>query len=177
MAETLYHPPVEIRQGTSVEWTTVSADYPATDGFAATFTAVAASGSLSVFATASGADFLFALTPAQTAALYPGSYEYSIKLTDGTDTHVLEAGYVYILADVTAEQPLGVAGVSPARQRHDHYVKLVTNEAFVKTLQPGQLAEMEEIIRRLEWDLKREQDAEKLRRGINTTRKLYTRFI
>jgi hypothetical protein len=177
MAETLYHPPVEVRQGTTVEWTTVSEDYPATDGYAATFTAVATSGSLAVTGTVDGADWDFTLTATQTAALQPGSYEYSIKLTLGAAVYVIEAGYLYILADVTAEQPLGVAGVSPARQRHDHYVKLVTNESFVKTLQPGQLAEMEEIIRRLEWDLKREEDAEKLRRGINATRKLYTRFI
>jgi hypothetical protein len=40
-----------------------------------------------------------------------------------------------------------------------------------------QIEELEQTMRRLEWDMKREEDAEKLKRGENTTRKLYTRFI
>ena len=176
MAETHYAP-LEVTQGTTQEWTSVSLDYPATDGFAATFTMVAASGSLSVSATSSGAGFAFALTAAQTAALYPGSHQYTITVTDGTSTHQIESGYIYVLPDVSASQPLGTAGVSPARKRHDHYVTLVTNEAFVKTLEPGRLEEIEQIIRRLEWDVKREEDAEKIKRGINASRKMYTRFV
>jgi hypothetical protein len=175
MAET-YSAPLEIQQGTTVEWTATPTDYPATD-WTATFTLISRMGSLAVTGVADGADYDFTLTAAQTAAMQPGAYEYNIRVTDGTDTHEIESGRIYVLADVSAVQPIAVDGASPTRRRRDHYVALLGNESFVKTLEPGRIAEMEEVIRRLEWDLKREEDAEKAKRGINTTRKLYGRFI
>ncbi len=170
-----YTAPLEITQGTTVEWTVTSELYPA-PSYAATFTMVSRMGSLAVVATADGTAYNFALTPAQTAALQPGAYEYTIRVTDGTDTHVVESGRIYVAADVSAAQPIEVNGASLTRQRRDHYVALLSNESFVKTLEPGRIAEMEDMIRRLDWDLKREQDEEKAKRGINTTRKLYVRF-
>ena len=176
MDQNQHYAPFEITQGTAEAWTMENADYPAT-GYTATFTVIATSGSLAVNATASGNDYAFALTSAQTAALFPGSHQYSVKVSNGTETYTVEAGYIYVRTDVSAEQPLGVSGISPTRERYNHYIKLVTQENFIKTMQPGSIEEIEQIIRRLEWDLKREEDAEKAKRGINTTRKIYTRFI
>lgn len=172
-----YTTPFEIVQGTKYEWTLTNSDYPATDNFTASLTLISTEGTLTVAGVVDGADWDFTLTPAQTSALYAGVYRFSVVLTDGTDTYTVESGLVHVLPDATIAQPVVPSGKSFARQRYENYCSIMANEAMVKAMQPGQISEMEEAIRRLEWDLKREDDAEKAKRGENTTRKLYVRFV
>jgi hypothetical protein len=168
--------PLHITQGTTVEWEESHDDYPAST-WTATCIIRSEKTSLVATATASGDDFEFALTATQTAALYPGSYEVQIFVAKGAERYLHDSGYVQILPDLAVSQPLTIKGDSPARQRYNNYVALLLNEAYVKTLDPDQLAALEQAVKRLEWDLKREDDAEKLKRGDNVTRKIYTRFI
>jgi hypothetical protein len=171
--------PLEVTQGTAHLWPVPAGDYNPGAGFTATLIIINTSGSLTVAGTASTETtdaFDFSLTVAETTALHAGSYNYQVTASDGTAAHVIEAGRILVLPNVAISQPLGVSGKSPAQQRYDHYIALVQNESFIKTMGPGGITEIEQIIRRLEWDLRREEDAEKARRGINTTRKLYTRF-
>jgi hypothetical protein len=174
------HTPLEITQGTAHLWYVDAGDYTAAEGYAATLTIINSATSLSVAGTTSTddpGDFDFALSIAQTAALYAGSYRYQITVTDGTNTYQLENGYIYVLEDVATAQPIQVSGKSPARQRLEHYQSLLMQESILKTLAPGQIEEIEQAMRRIEWDIKREEDAEKVKRSINATRKIYTRFI
>jgi len=171
--------PKEITQNTTVEWTIQSDDYPASDGFTATFTLISASGNLSVDASTNsdGSSYDFALTPpTQTAALFPGYHEYQIAVDDGTDRYVIESGYILVLPDLATTQVKTVDGRTPTRQRYEAYVNLLTNEAYIKTMGPDQIAALEEMVRRLEWDLRREADVERAKRGENVSRKLYVRF-
>ena len=181
-----YATPFEITQATLVEWsvdatgygTDGDEDYLFSDGWTPTFTLINSSGSVAITGTEGDEDdYDFTLSVAQTTALHPGSYRFQIVTAKGTESHLLESGYLYVRENVALEQPLCVSGKSPARQRFEHYQSLLMQESFVKTLAPGQIEELEQTMRRLEWDLKREEDAEKLKRGENTTRKLYTRFI
>jgi len=166
--------PFEITQGTVAEWEIPVGDY---SGYTATLTIISPSGSLSSLATESDGEFCFALTAAQTEDLHIGSYRFQVALALADDKHILESGYIYVRENVAQENPLAISGKSPARQRYEHYNALLLNEAFVKSLAPGQIEELEQSMKRLEWDIKREEDSEKMARGINATRKLYTRFV
>jgi len=170
--------PREITQNTTEEWTFYSDDYPASDGFTATFILMNQSGSVTITAStnADGNAYDFALTKAQTAALFPGGYKYQCSVDDGTERYILEDGYCMVLPDLATTQVKDVDGRSSARQRHDAYIARLTNEAYIKTMGPDQIAAFEEMVRRLEWDLKREEEREKTKRAENSSRKMYVRF-
>jgi len=170
--------PKEIVQNTTVEWTIQSSDYPASDGYTATFVIIARSGNLSVNATtnADGRSYDFTLTKSQTVTLLPGYHEYQIAVTNGTARYVIERGTIIILPDLATTQVETVDGRSATRKRYEAYVNLLTNEAYIKTMGADQIAALEDMVRRLEWDLRREADVERQKRGENTSRKIYTRF-
>lgn len=169
--------PYEITQGTTAEWTESDSDYPASDSWVGTYEIKNASTSLELTGVADADAFDFTLTSTQSAALYVGSYNVQFFVSKGSKRYMLSSGYVHIKPDIAASQPLAVSGSSPARQRYDKYSELLSNAAYIKTLASDQIAELERTLKRLEWDLKREDDAEKLKRSENVTRKIYTRFI
>ena len=176
MATTNTHIPLEIVQGTTVSWASTFNDYPSTTWAASI---VIRNAGLKVECNATAGDdgaFAFVVPATTSATLHAGHYEYAIAVTKDDERYIAESGRVVVLPDIAADQPLGVSGKSPVRVRYEFYQDLLTNESFVKTLEPGRIEELEMNMRRMQWELKREEDAEKARRGENTTRKLYARF-
>lgn len=168
--------PLDFIQGTTVSWVESFPSYPSPD-WTAKIVIRNAGTKVECVADPDGQDgHKFTMTASSTANLNAGHYEYALAVSKGNERYVVDQGRLVVLPDIAADQPQGVAGKSPVRTRYEFYQDLLTNESFVKTLDPGRIEELEMAMRRMEWELKREADAERARRGLNTTRKLYARF-
>lgn len=90
--------PETITGGTSVTWRKTYGEFPADGGWTAKLYLAGAS----VFnkaATASGSDFVYALTNADTTALLPGVYSFWERVTQGGQSYDACTGRLTILAD------------------------------------------------------------------------------
>lgn len=92
--------PSEIRAGDTVRFTRQYADYPVGESWVARFT-LSGPGKAGCDATTSGSDFLFALAPADTKELAPGTYQYAITVTLAGARYTAQEGVLAVLADLT----------------------------------------------------------------------------
>ena len=94
--------PGTIFQNTSVSWTDTVPDYPADQGWTLKYSLFNASLARTFTSTASGSEHAFALTPADTAALDPGRYDWTayVENAGGTERHVIWTGAVKVQADL-----------------------------------------------------------------------------
>lgn len=90
--------PAQLTAGDTWAWTRSFADYPAPT-WVATVYFVKADGSFEASASASGSDHAFSIPAATTAGYAAGRYKWTVRVSDGTDAHVIEEGWVDVLAD------------------------------------------------------------------------------
>ncbi len=169
--------PAELVQGCTLDATIQCGDYPASGGWSLAVVFYCAAKRISASTSASGADFAVTLTSAQTAELPAGAVSYQAFASKDGARHHVESGVVRILPDFNAVEGQSLDQRSYARRQLQSYNELFINVTFVKTLQPDQIAELERVRKQLEWDVKREDDAERLRAGGYPTRKIFTRFV
>ncbi|MCG8694683.1 MAG: hypothetical protein MI806_26040 [Minwuiales bacterium] len=106
MIEPASRAPASFTAGTTVKFKLGFADFPADDGWTATYEVRGADGSITKTATADGSDHLFELTPTETAET-PGRYAYQIVLSKGAEVYVPTHGDVRIdrnFADIVGNQ-------------------------------------------------------------------------
>lgn len=170
--------PYEIVQGTTVSWSAENSEYPATSGYVLTYVFRSARQDYTITGSASGGGWTVTLPKATTAAMYPGVFAWQAFIRDSGSTvrYDVASGIIDVKPDLAATQTPPIDARSPARKRLDAFNDLLTTPAFIKTLEPGQISELELIRKQAEWDVKREADAEKLRAGGYPTRKILTRF-
>ena len=168
--------PAELTQGTTLSATVRGGDYPAQ-----TYTGACVfhDGQTRVTATvtASGSDFLVALTKTQTADMRPGAWTWQAFASLGDARYELDSGLIVIRPDIATDQTPPFDSRSPARKMLARYNEMMGDPTFVKSLAPEQIAEMERVRKQAEWDVKREDDAAKLKAGNYPTRKVMVRFI
>lgn len=169
--------PAELVQGCTLEATIQGGDYPANDGWSLAVVFYSKATRVSASVAADGADFTVTLTAAQTSEIQAGAVSYQAFASKDGERHHVESGVVRILPDFNAVQGQSLDQRTYARRQLESYNELFLNVSFVKTLQPDQIAELERVRKQLEWDVKREDDAEKLRAGGYPTRKIFTRFV
>jgi len=177
MGTTQSNEPTEITQGTTYAWIKGAADYSPADGWALTYQFRGQKSSLTITGTTNGAEWTCTITAAASAAIEPGLYAWQASASKGAERYLVDEGITTVKADFGATHAVPVEPRSTARQMYEMLNGQLLNAAYVKTLQPEQLTEMIRTRKQLEWDCKREDDAEKLRRGGYPTRKIFTRFI
>lgn len=93
--------------GETLNYTVTAADYPASDGWAATlYLNPRGHGSnVSATATASGDDHVLQITSTNTAALRAGAYGYEIWASKGAERYRIEAGQVDVLPSLLTAAP------------------------------------------------------------------------
>jgi hypothetical protein len=164
--------PTEIVQGTVYSWSRAFGDYDSS--YALTYEFRGLSSTLTVTGTA-GASWAVAITAVQSAALVAGPYIWQAFVSKGSDRYVIDSGSAVVVADLGAGSAT-TAAQSSARKRLAAYQAMSENVAYLKTLTPESMESLERIMKSLQWDVKREEDAEKLKRGGYPTRKIFTRF-
>lgn len=177
MADVLNYVPTQIVQGTVAEWEVSYEDYPAT-AWTLTYEFRGAD-SLTVTATASGSGYAATITRAQSSGMLPGMYQYQafVLSGDATERYMVDSGACVVIADLSGvTQASETDARSASRRIYDSLTKILENSAAVKSMPPDQLETMYRQWMQLKWDVKREDDAERVRRGGGQSRKIYTRF-
>lgn len=102
MATSLTEIPDTITAGTTVRYTATRSDYPASSGWTAKLYVSGASVTGGQDGVASGAAFIFTLTPAITAPLKPGMYQWSEIYTKAGEQYVGASGTLTVVANIAA---------------------------------------------------------------------------
>jgi len=162
--------PTEIRAGDSLDWLIANSDYPATSSWTMTYKMVNAASAVSMSSSASGADHLFDIAPATTAAYTSGDYEYQAYVDDGTDRHTVETGFITILpalsvaADLRSHVKITLDAIQATIQgtatKDQASYSIASRSLSRRTI--SELLELEDVYLR-RW--KAEQDAENRKNG------------
>lgn len=172
--------PKTIRQGDKYEWTETSSDYPASTHTGKTY--INGSSHLTLTAAADGNDYDFTITSAQSAALTPGFYQLQVRAELGTTYHTLGVQTIEVVAG--GVQAAGYDARTTARQQLD----LINNAISALLASPHQtvaiggksytthsLPDLYGMQKKLEYEVEREKDAERLNQGLQR-RRILTRF-
>ena len=102
MAPTTPNQPVaSFRAGDTVRFTYAHPEYPVAEGWTLQYTLQGPS-KLTVTASAGTSDWTVALTPTQSQALVPGTYQYQLTATLSGARYTLAVGTVSVLSDLVA---------------------------------------------------------------------------
>jgi hypothetical protein len=93
--------PASARAGDTWQWTRDLGDYPATD-WTVTYTFWTATAAFSAVASADGTTHSISLPPATTAAYAAGRYQWTARVSDGTDVFTVGSGTLQVLPAVGA---------------------------------------------------------------------------
>lgn len=166
--------PVDIVQGTTAEWERGFGDY-SPSSYSCVYEIRGVSSSLTVTGVAGADEWTLTITAAQSAALAAGAYAWQAFVQSNTERHLIDSGALTVTADL-ATTPTPLDKRSHARRMLENLNAMLENQAYVKTLPADQFEQMTKVRKQYEWDVKREEDAEKLKRGGYPTRKVFTRF-
>lgn len=108
--------PAIILAGDTATWRLSLDDYPASDGWVVTYTAVRAGAKISFTSTADGDGHLIRVPPATTAAWSAGAYSWQARVGDGTDAYTVRSGSWEVRSDFAAATESGLDARSHAEK-------------------------------------------------------------
>ncbi len=180
--------PTEFTAGDTVKWTKSLDDYPA-DLYALKYQIIPLSGGapLIVSATADGTDYAITISAAISAGYSSGDYRWYSYVTDiatSTERYSINHGDLTIDPDPTAATVADLR--SHARTVLDAIEALLEGEASIaqqemsiegKSLKRREIPELLEMRSAYLAEVKREEAAEALRKGLGTGDRILTRFV
>ena len=177
--------PLFHRAGDALSLTWSISDYPATAGWVARLTLINSGARYQASAVASGADHLLTVTSATTAAWAAGTYTAQVDVTLAAVRHTVASGTLQVLPDLAAASA-GYDTRSPARQALEAAeVALATHgaRAYLQSIEMGDRkqtftspGEFLGFISRLRSQVQAEDNAERMRQGLQPRNKLLVRF-
>ena len=177
--------PSSVRSGDTWAWTKTLDDYPAPT-WTLTYTLVNLSSKITLTSTASGTDHAISVDKATTAAYSAGRYTWISHVDDGTSRYTVETGVIEV------EPDLAVAGVT-AYDARSNWVKLFDamesalatfgSKAWTMGYALGDRnvtfrshAEFLQLYDRARMEKQREEQADKLARGLGVGPKVMVRL-
>lgn len=173
--------PAVINAGDTAKWTKTLADYPATDGWALTYTLVNAAQRYTVTAAASGSDYLITIAAATTATYATGNYDFRGQVS--------KAGEVFTVA--TGRLTVKPTFATAIEERTQARRTLDAIEATLEGRSTSATAEYEIAGRKMKYidvpdllalrdrfraDVAREDAANSVGAGLADKRRVYVRF-
>jgi hypothetical protein len=133
--------PTRVHAGDSATWRRddLTADYPATGGWALSYTLVSPTKVINVATSADGAAFLVTIPAATTAGWTPGDYTWAAAVTNGAQRTTIGQGRLTVLPNIAG----AVGGLdvrSPARQALDAVNAALASygaKAYLQEIQTG----------------------------------------
>ncbi len=167
--------PATIRAGDFITWVKTLTDYPASAGWALSYTLINAAVKITINASASGADHLVSVAAATTGSYAAGSYTWMARVTKGTEIYTVETGSMQILPNLAAlstydgrsHAKVMVEAIEAAIQGRASSVQLrmAINNRSIEYLSPTELIKWLSFYRA---EVAKEAQAETLRKtGIN----------
>lgn len=171
--------PTVIPQGTTARWYAYDDDYPANEGWSKTYHFRGPSTASVTSATVPGGQYQTSMSATVTAGLNPGVYEWQEFSSKGNLRFLSLSGTVEVTTDLHTVSTLNKSrdGRTSARKMLDTVKRLLENEQTVLRMPPDQHAQLIDTYNRLKYEVRREEDAEKIARGEPVTNKVYARFI
>ena len=172
--------PTRIVQGTTATWLRPYGDYSPADGWALvyqirgdipqTVTGITPTNDMTNNA------WLATILATQTAVWEPGNVLWQLFASKTPTVTLLDQGVLTVDINFRTQHAVDCDTRTPAKKLLDYLDQTLSNAAYLKTLAPQELSDLIQRRKYVEWDVKREQDAERLRRGDGARRKIYTRF-
>jgi len=104
--------PDQITVGESVSWKYSNTDYPASAGWALTYTLIRSTARIQIVSTADGDDHLIEVAATVSALYTAGTYDWQAHISNGTERYQVADGVIEVLADFAAS---GLSGGFDAR--------------------------------------------------------------
>lgn len=177
--------PRQFARGDTVKWYENRRDYLPGDGWTLTVALVQTDDQRKITATDNGdGRHLVTIAPADSVGFHPGLYRYQVKVTNGTDVHLLEHGTVDVLQsfeDVSsgwdarshAEKVLdAIRAVIEGKASQDQQNVSVGGQSLSRYNWPDLL----ELEREYSWRVRREHDQARIDAGEPATTHRQVRF-
>jgi hypothetical protein len=170
--------PTVIPQGTTARWYAYDDDYPANEGWSKTYYFRGPSTASVTSATVSGGQYQTVMSATVTAGLNPGIYQWQEFSSKGNLRFLSLSGTVEVTTDLQTISTLNKSrdGRTSARKMFDAVKRILENEQSILRMAPEQHAQLLESYNKLKYEVKREEDAERIARGEVVTNKVYARF-
>lgn len=177
--------PVEVTAGDTVQWTRSLADYPANEGWTLTYTLINATTKISITASASGEDHAVSVAAATTATWAAGTYAWQAYVTyGGAERHTVGTGTIVIRPNLAGATTLdnrsaarkALDAMDAALEAHGARAHL---EAFTIGDRQQKFRSMADFIAarsRLQAEVAREENLQRLRAGLSPRNQLLVRF-
>jgi hypothetical protein len=178
--------PLTLIAGDTLAWRRedLSADYSAAAGWALSYRLVNATGKIDIAATASGAAFAVTVAAATSAAYVPGAYNWVATVSKAAERYTIGSGQITVLRDLAAAVTADTR--SSAKKALDACNLALENygaKAYMSEVQVGErrqkfatASEFMVFRSRLQAEVKREEDVDRLAKGLAPRNKLLVRF-
>lgn len=178
--------PSQLYTGDTWAWTRTLPDYLASAGWTLKYTLVNAAGRINITATTSGDDHAVSVSAATTAAYTAGDYTWQAFVEKASDRYTVGTGEVTVRAGLASG-----SGGSDQRTQAREALDDAMAALAAYTASRGVVSEYEIAGRRMKFrsideirklinfwrrEVQSEIDAEAIRRGLGTSRKIFTRF-
>lgn len=185
MANVPYTEPSSIRAGDTLSWRRSLADYPAGDGWVLSYTLINTLAKITITSTADGNDHVVNV-PATISDDYPASwYDYFAHVAKGTERYSIGSGRMQVLPNLATATTYDVR--SHARKMLDAVEALlekrataeqigVLKAAYADRSTEFEHAELLKMRDRYRADVAAEDNAERIRNGLQTSRRIQTRL-
>lgn len=183
MADVPTNEPLKVTAGDTISWSRTLGDYPATAGWVLSYAMRNVDGAIDITAGADGDDHLVTVAAATSAAWAAGEYTWDAYVTSGAERYKVDYGTLQVEPDLSVLTMHD--GRSHVKQALDNIEAVISGRATEKQLAYSingrslSLTPMEELRAfRTKYliEYRREQDAERIRNGLGSTRRILTRL-
>ena len=173
--------PSVIVAGDTAKWTKSLADYPASDGWALSYTLVNATNRYTFSATASGSDFAVTVAAATTTAYAAGLYDWRAQVAKAGEVFTVGSGQFIVQPSFAS----ATDGRSSAKKSYDQVVAYLADsnnlaaaeyEIAGRRLKRLSVPELIQLKSHLSAEVQRETAATRAAAGLPDQRRVYTRF-
>jgi hypothetical protein len=174
--------PLSFIAGDTVKWKRCLSDYKATDGWELYYS-MRGDHSFELEATAQGDDHLITITAAESAAYTAATYKWIAYVEKAGERYTVDQGYMTVQPDLATgtdaitdeliQLEKDVAAIKAFLAKNYKYANYAING---RSLTNYAMADLFLLKDRLQRELNRLRDAEKLRRGLGTGKTIRVRF-
>lgn len=178
--------PGTLYTGDTWAWTRTLANYPASAGWVLKYTLINAAGRINITGTASGDDHAISVAATTTAAYAAGTYTWQAFVEKASERFTVGNGTVIVRLGLSSGSDGSDQRTTAQKAMEDALAALAAY-----TASRGMVAEYEIAGRKMKFrsldevrklvnfwrrEVQNEIDAENIRRGLGTSRKIFTRF-
>lgn len=182
MTEIASQEPLEIIAGDTVKWKKCLPDYKASDSWVLKYSA-RGDNAIAITAAAAGDDHLITLAASATADYKAGTYKWIAYVEKGSERYTIAEGYFTVRANLAAgtaaitdeliQLEKDIAAIKAYLGKNYSYANYAING---RSLTRYSITELFTLKDRLQRELNRLRDAEKLKRGESTGKRILVRF-